>query len=40
MVKTIDLRKAYKPFGQQVEAHTAPERFVLYGGVNAYWYLR
>ncbi len=31
MVK-VDLRKAYIPFGQQVKAHTASERFVLYGG--------
>ncbi len=31
MVK-IDLRKAYIPFGQQIKAHTASERFVLYGG--------
>jgi len=32
MVKTIDLRKIYKPFDQQIKAHTARERFVLYGG--------
>ncbi len=32
MVKTIDLRKIYKPFEQQTKAHTASERFVLYGG--------
>jgi len=32
MVKTIDLRKTYKPFEQQTKAHTASERFVLYGG--------
>jgi len=32
MPKTIDLRKLYKPFEQQIKAHTAPERFVLYGG--------
>ena len=31
MVK-IDLRKLYKPFEQQVKAHTASERYVLYGG--------
>jgi len=32
MVKTIDLRRFYKPFNQQTKAHTASERFVLYGG--------
>jgi len=31
MVK-VDLRKLYKPFEQQAKAHTAPERYVLYGG--------
>ena len=28
----IDLSKLYKPFSQQVKAHTSPERFILYGG--------
>lgn len=32
MVKTIDLRKLYKPFEQQIKAHTCLERFPLYGG--------
>ncbi len=32
MVKTIDLRRLYKPFEQQTKAHTAGERYVLYGG--------
>ena len=32
MVRTIDLRKLYKPFEQQIKAHTAAERFLLYGG--------
>jgi len=43
MVK-VDLRKRYKPFDQQVKAHTAPERFVLYGGAvgggKSYWLCR
>ncbi len=29
---SIDLSKLYKPFSQQVKAHTARERFVCYGG--------
>jgi len=32
MPKTVDLRKLYKPFERQVEAHTCSERFVLFGG--------
>jgi hypothetical protein len=28
----IDLSKMYKPHPRQILAHTAPERFVLYGG--------
>ncbi len=28
----IDLSKLYKPFEQQIKAHTARERFILYGG--------
>lgn len=31
-MKTIDLRKVYRPFERQVLAHTCSERFVLYGG--------
>lgn len=31
-MKTIDLRKLYIPFEKQVLAHTASERYVLYGG--------
>lgn len=44
MVKTVDLRKIYKPFEQQVKAHTASERFVLYGGAvgggKSFWLCR
>lgn len=44
MVKTIDLRKLYKPFDRQIKAHTADERFVLYGGAvgggKSYWLCR
>lgn len=29
---SIDLSKLYKPFSQQIKAHTATERFILYGG--------
>jgi len=32
MVKVIDLRKVYRPTDKQIQAHTAGERFVLYGG--------
>lgn len=32
MTKIVDLRKLYKPFDKQIQAHTAKERFVLYGG--------
>lgn len=28
----IDLSELYKPFSQQVKAHTAKERYILYGG--------
>jgi len=31
-VETIDLRKLYRPTPRQVLFHTAPERYVLYGG--------
>jgi len=32
MPNSIDLSKLYKPHPRQVLAHTAPERFILYGG--------
>ena len=32
MVKTIDLSKLYQPTERQIEAHTAGERYILYGG--------
>ncbi len=32
MTKTIDLRTIYRPIERQTEAHTSPERYVLYGG--------
>lgn len=32
MVKTVDLRRFYKPIPKQIEAHIRPEKFVLYGG--------
>ncbi len=28
----VDLSRLYQPFAQQVKAHTARERFILYGG--------
>ena len=32
MTKIVDLRELYKPTSKQIEAHTAVERFILYGG--------
>jgi len=31
-VAQIDLREQYKPHPRQIKAHTATERYVLYGG--------
>ena len=31
-MKTIDLRKLYSPIEKQILAHTASERYILYGG--------
>lgn len=31
-MKTLDLRRIYTPTDKQIQAHTSPERYVLYGG--------